>query len=295
MVFGQKLYSVAVLNYSRKSLCYRCSLNGTQLQSLLEGAQSTSPASACDDDVICYRGERSSPSAEKEFNYDATPSLSLSFDLHLSAIRTPDIVSTPLSVESNCSYHCHPREEDVGSKERQCSSSGGVGIVECVGVSPLQDSSSTSDSLNIEQSSSPPRDGYINGCTTTKHVSSLNSEQAATLQPSSTAADTSNVDLKRPLSSFNLDDVNDGLSVTCDSGKDCVDVNHRDMGEGASRKDEVWSKECIRVHVKHEVEENGSHDSHVISSDSSEDDADDKLEKCKFSKIRDLWTTNVFI
>ena len=294
------MYSGAPLLKEIRVLLFVLSMVHTQLQSLLEGVQSTSPA-AGSDDVICYRGERSSPSAEeKEFNYNATPSLSLSFDLHLSAIRTPEIVSTPLSAveqtndtESNCSFHCRPREEEVGSEEDQCSSSGSRGIiaeevqVECVRVSPLYGgkvsfSSSSRDTSNVGQSSPSPRDGDIDGWTSTEDGNSLSSEKAATQQPSSTSADTSGVDSKRCMPSFNLDDVNDGFGVDCDSEKDCVDVDRRDRGEGTARKDK--SKECVRVRVKQEMEESESHDSHVISWDSSDDD-DDKLEKCKFSRI----------
>lgn len=178
--------------------------------------------------------------------------------------------------------------------QRSSSCSGGIAEemrVESVGVSPLhggKDPSSSSSSSNVEQSSSSPKDSDVDWWTATEDGTSLNSEKAATRQPSLSSADTSGVDLKIPLPSFNLDDVNDGLSVTCDSGKDCVDVDRRGIGEGTARKDEVWSKECVRVHVKQEVEESGSHDSHVISLDSSDDDADDKLEKCKLSRISNL-------
>lgn len=271
----------------RKSLCYHCSPNDIQLQSLLDSAQSTSPAVTCDD-VACYKGERSSLSAEKEFNYDATHSLSLSFDFQLSAIRTPETVSTPLSAEeqtndtdSDCSFHCRPRGEVMGSGKGPSSSSRGRSIaeevqVECVGDSPQNHGkdSSTSGSSNIEQSCHSPRDDDIEGWTT-----------AATRQLSSTSDNVSSVDLKRPMPSFNLDE---GLSMTGDSRKDCIDVDHHDIGEDTAREEEVWSKKCVSVRVKQEVEESGSCDNHVILLDSSDDDADDKLEKCKSSSVNNL-------
>lgn len=253
----------------------------------MDGRSSTSPATSS----VGSRSEKTALSVEQDFNLDATPSQSLSFDLQLSAIRTPEVVSTPLSaakqsdiIEEVHSSESRGRSWKVISEQEACP----IAQDDSVGISPhgekessfLSDLEQLNDSLRNKEGHDEMTEGV--------EEDSVRSGKAIACGLTSTASDTSDIDL-RLVPSFNLDEEDEGVGVTYDPDRNDTDVHHHTEEENPARNEEMLSKACVSA--KLEVEETGSHDSDVIcvdsSSDDDENDADGKLEKCKsleFSK-----------
>ena len=242
------------------------------------------------------KGERSSLTAMvKEFSsFDATPSQSLSFDLQLSAIKTPEIVSTPLTSAGGGEERSTKRDasRERGDEGATVSDGGCTTADELVQgdvseVSPLngdsQDSSFLSVRSTLEQFNDSAGDGdnsMREGEESFRSVKSSSSSYSLKkpLSVRSSGASDLACDLKT-VPYFDLEEEEGGASVqvTGSSDKDDVNVSGHDEGEGRSQEDKpLWNSNSI---TKEDV--GRSCDSHVISVDSSDDDADDQLENRK--------------
>lgn len=243
----------------------------------------------------------------KGFSFDGTPSQSLSFDLEFSAIKTPEIVSTPLSAKEESHEHSniiatgrHSKEHDTQSREvdGHCSVNGTCCSVtaemkECdVSKSSAHnhddhdDVDSTNSSFiscrsNPEKINDSTADGGDSWNVEDSSVGSEKNANSSLTKPFLSQTDDSSTKIGCDLMSvpyFNLEEGGEeeegrGGGVRSESVKDDVDCSERVIAQ---------TDDDVIIEEEEEEQVIKSHDNHVISDDSSsEDDADDKLENCK--------------
>ena len=227
-----------------------------QLQSILDNAGSTSDNSP---PPAAHNDERSSPN-------EHSCSCSSSFDIHFSDIKTPELISTPLSPREQSSTtrsNCEPMEASVSDENRRCLTTSGSFVVE-EGLPPSMETK-----LNFDAT---PSNGSLDICFSAIETPEMFSTSVvSTGERGGSITDT--------IDHTDLQESRMGNNETNDSLERCGPL---EISEIASIPVVVADE-----HNDHNDSITDSTDCNDLrdSSSSEDDDADNKLEKCKSQKL----------
>lgn len=252
--------SIALLHYLYKVTYFVFCI--IQLQSILDNAGSTQ----CDNSPppASHSDERSSPPNEQSC------SQSTSFNIHFSDIKTPELISTPLSPRELSSSTTHPDHDPIieanvsiiGSENGRCLTNGSVleeGLSPCLESKLNFDATPSNSSLDIRFSAIETPEIFSSSVASAGEHDGSITDAVDHTDSHETGCDNNETDDKKLERCKSLEIskiVNTPVSAA---------VEHSDSSTD--------STDCIDLHD---------------SSSGEDDDADDKLEKCKSQSLHSI-------